>query len=992
MESRTTSNVGAAIVRCVRLTLALPLLACTSAAAVAGATNDVAVLRQEAGFHSAPIKGVAVDPAGAWIATCSDDKTIRIWSTADARSLGILRPPIDAENDGRLYAIAASPDGRILVSGGWTGLAWTGGHVVYVYQRESGKLVKRVGAFSNVVLSLAFSRDGRFLAVGLARGAGIAVFSTANWDLVGTDRSFQSDVYALDWGEGGLLIAAGLDGLVRSYKVDGSTVTTATSRRRDDKLGVRTLKVSPDGRLMALTYAGKASVELLRADSLVEVDTLAMADATRGAISHLAWTRDSRALYAAGSVSSIRRWDLPSKMASDIPVFGGPVTALGVSQGALFVATAQPAVGALSLEGKPLWQRVAGTWPFNPGSTLRVSKNGLLAEVAVEPPPGKDRREKILRIDLSRREFKIDDDAPSPGPRDTAISGTTEDGGPQFRGKRLALRDLERGRTDAVAPGGKLALIGTDWGLTAFDEAGQPAWRWSSPAPVRSVGVSGSGQFTVAALSNGTVHWLDSRSGVLLLSALATRVRPRWILWTADGNYEAGPGGEDLLGWHVNGDSGKGSTFVPASQMRKTLSALDIVATALAPKEISAAASQTKAAAEPSVAANGPVAENSVKDPTLSVARLPPVVELKETQFPAPPQGGAVRIPYVVRFPAEAPATGLRVRIDGLASDAEFSPDQKATTATMAAGVARVPIPAIDDGEGELSVELFAESANGTSAPATAKVTFRAKRIEQPSAVDVRPKLYMLVIGVSKYRNADLSLEFPSKDAEDFASTMSLQKGRLFRDAEVRLLRDGAATRDAVLGGLEWLKRAVTSRDFGVLFMAGHGINDETGGYYFLPVDFALDEYKRTAVPFTEIKDTMVNLAGKALFFIDSCHSGNALGGGGRRAIESPQVTRIVNELSSAENGVVVFSSSTGRQVSLEHRKWGNGAFTKALVEGLLGGADLTRSGRVTHRMLDLFISERVKELTQGKQTPVSQAPGGVPDFPVALTNDPAGR
>lgn len=37
-----------------------------------------------------------------------------------------------------------------------------------------------------------------------------------------------------------------------------------------------------------------------------------------------------------------------------------------------------------------------------------------------------------------------------------------------------------------------------------------------------------------------------------------------------------------------------------------------------------------------------------------------------------------------------------------------------------------------------------------------------------------------------------------------------------------------------------------------------------------------------------------------------------------------------------AENGAVVFTSSTGRQYSLENEDWGNGAFTKALVEGLI--------------------------------------------------------
>ena len=74
----------------------------------------------------------------------------------------------------------------------------------------------------------------------------------------------------------------------------------------------------------------------------------------------------------------------------------------------------------------------------------------------------------------------------------------------------------------------------------------------------------------------------------------------------------------------------------------------------------------------------------------------------------------------------------------------------------------------------------------------------------------------------------------------------------------------------------------------------------------------------------------------------------------------------VINELASAGNGAVVFAASTGRQYSLEKPEWQNGAFTKALVEGLQGRADVRHTGRVTFKMLDLYISERVKELTPG--------------------------
>jgi uncharacterized caspase-like protein len=98
-----------------------------------------------------------------------------------------------------------------------------------------------------------------------------------------------------------------------------------------------------------------------------------------------------------------------------------------------------------------------------------------------------------------------------------------------------------------------------------------------------------------------------------------------------------------------------------------------------------------------------------------------------------------------------------------------------------------------------------------------------------------------------------------------------------------------------------------------------------------------------------------------------------------------PDITGVVNELASAENGAVVFASSTGKQYSFEDPVWGNGAFTKAAVEGIEGKADYTGKGRITINMLDLYISERVKELTKGKQTPATAKPKTIPDFPLAL-------
>jgi len=100
-------------------------------------------------------------------------------------------------------------------------------------------------------------------------------------------------------------------------------------------------------------------------------------------------------------------------------------------------------------------------------------------------------------------------------------------------------------------------------------------------------------------------------------------------------------------------------------------------------------------------------------------------------------------------------------------------------------------------------------------------------------------------------------------------------------------------------------------------------------------------------------------------------------------------INALVNELTSAENGAVVFASSTGRQFALEDPKWGNGAFTKALLEGLQGQADFGKDGIITVNRLDLYLSERVKALTDGRQTPTTTKPRTIQDFPIAVTGLP---
>ena len=292
-----------------------------------------------------------------------------------------------------------------------------------------------------------------------------------------------------------------------------------------------------------------------------------------------------------------------------------------------------------------------------------------------------------------------------------------------------------------------------------------------------------------------------------------------------------------------------------------------------------------------------------------------------------------------------------------------------------ARGFAKLPLD-----EGESQVEILARNAYGVSEPLTFKVERALAAAGAGDTGGARPAgdLYVLAIGVSDYVRTDYRLGLAAKDARDFADTLRQQEGRQYRKVHVRVLTNRDATRAAILREFDWLRQAAGPSDVAMLFMAGHGLNDALGQYYFLPSDGQHERLATTALPQGTIVSTLSRVRAKTLLFLDTCFAGSSLGALSK---VGRQTEKMMNDLSSSENGVVVFASSTGQEESEEKADWGNGAFTKVLIEGLSGKADFTGTGRVTFAALNLFVSEGVTRLTQGRQRPVFISPRGVPDF-----------
>ena len=129
-----------------------------------------------------------------------------------------IRLPIGPGNEGKLYAVALSPDGRRLVAGGWDpSYARLGSHSLSLVDLDTEGFVPVASEpFPDVIDSIAFSRDGARVAVGLGGANGLRVYDGAvRQGVDGRSAIMQGAIYGLAFAPDGSLVASSDDGQLR---------------------------------------------------------------------------------------------------------------------------------------------------------------------------------------------------------------------------------------------------------------------------------------------------------------------------------------------------------------------------------------------------------------------------------------------------------------------------------------------------------------------------------------------------------------------------------------------------------------------------------------------------------------------------------------------------------------------------------------------------------------------------------------------------------
>lgn len=988
---------------------AFSVLLCVVAAAVLALSHPAAraedappqafYLDLDTGGHRAMVKDLAFTPDGQYLVSASDDKTIRIWDWRSGKSLRTLRGQIGKGNEGKVFAVAVSPDGATVAAAGYFGPG-LGDDPPYgdvrLYDFKTGRIRAVLKAAEYSTRAIAFSPDGNYLAAGGQDGFAYVwrkdEASASGWT---ADKKLDADSWGLQrlvFVAGGRLAGVTNDNGIRLWDVAaGAEITLADESEPLRDVSHMALAASQDGALFA-TGSVDGQVNVWRAADGTLAHSLPKQDFLIGALAFAG----NRLAVACGYRCADRNRTAVFDLGSSQKVFenrdhDGIVTAAVTSPDGLTVATAGGTRNAIELWDAASGARVAELKGVGePVTAVGIDANGeAIAWGNANPCPERVscpdiQGELANRLDLPSAERFFE--APRKAAGEPYNRAVHEKGQWTLKAAPGGKEDLENGVLE-ILQGGKVSdaiandatngymhaaftLIRDGLALVTGGNDGTIIEYKSAMAEFSGEFVGQTGAVDAIAVSEAAGLMLTgSADQTLALWNLETRelivqmffAGKEWVVWMPQGYYYSSDDGDQMIGWHVNQGQDSEARFVRAGQLKRYLWSPEMVRRAIMLKSAKAAVAEMR-----------PGVDSELQR---LLERKPPEFQVQVAEDQTGVREGFVAVEV----------TGLKEAGAEVGDFTILSNARKVGSyATRSIGgdgsrtVIEVPVE-----EGENAISITGENEFGylteRSVVALGKPGRKAEK---------KGKLYVVAIGVNAYpelpdgcNGRSCDLRYPVADAAGILTVLKQKSAPLYTGMEslVLLNRDALDEKpemasavagvvalddilepdsDTISDEIQDFLDKPGPDDTTIVFVAGHGINVDED-YYFIPTDGRRqdgDRWRRSSlVDWADIQKAVERADGTRFMLLDTCHAANAF---------NPRL-----EKDAADARIVVFSATAANSTAAELPELGHGVFTYSVLEGLKGAANTSGDGV---RLLGLadYIYREVVRLTNSGQKP----------------------
>jgi hypothetical protein len=290
--------------------------------------------------HEGGVKAVAYSPDGKYLLSGGEDQTLRLWDVARGKEARIFTGHRDA-----VTSVAFSPDGRLAVSG-------SSDSTLRLWEVASGHELQATENLGWKVTSVAFSPDGKFVLSAaddnqvklwaLPKVERVRAFTGHSWRV--TSVAFSPD--------GNFSLSGSEDDSLKLWDVArGQEVRSF----RNGLANVTCVAFSPDGRF-ALSGGRDKEIKLWNLTSGRQVQEF---DGHRQPVRSVAFTRDGRFAISASEDGTIKVWDLGT--GKEFRTFRGhtaAVTGIAMSPDGHNLASSS-ADGSVRI-----WQLPNSVWPI----------------------------------------------------------------------------------------------------------------------------------------------------------------------------------------------------------------------------------------------------------------------------------------------------------------------------------------------------------------------------------------------------------------------------------------------------------------------------------------------------------------------------------------------------------------------------------------------------------------------------------------------------